>query len=154
MGHGNGVNDTNAESQMFVNFVNQKCFPQSWAMILLSRNYSLHYTVCTKSIIVEPNYVSHHPTSKHHCTRLGSEPILNSQISSLLTRDESLHIIFENSKRLNVISLNQPQGMSAKMAAKIVATSMPEYVSGCYGLGFESHSHPFLLAYSEANLSL
>jgi len=34
--------------------------------------------------------------------------------AALLARDESLRIKFEN-KRRDVISLNQPQGMSAKM---------------------------------------
>jgi len=45
-------------------------------------------------------------------------PNLNSQASS---RDESIHIIFEN-ERWNVISLNQPQGMSAKMAVNEIRT--------------------------------
>jgi len=31
---------------------------------------------------------------------------------------------------------------------------MPEYVSGWYGHGFESHSQPFLLTYPEVDLSL
>jgi len=40
------------------------------------------------------SYVSHHQTSKHQCTRLGSVPILNSQSKQSLARDESLHIKF------------------------------------------------------------
>jgi len=45
-------------------------------------------------------------------------------------RDESLHIKFEY--RWDVISLNQPLGMSAKIVANGIRThaSMPEYVSG------------------------
>jgi len=62
---------------------------------------------------------------------------------------------FENRRR-DVISLNQPRGMSAKMAAlkncRVHYASV--YVSGWCGHGFESHSQPFLLTYSEADLSL
>jgi len=64
------------------------------------------------------SYVSHHQTSKHQCTRLGSVPNLNSQASSPLARDKSLHIKFENRRR-DVISLNQPRGKSKKMSAKM-----------------------------------
>jgi len=44
------------------------------------------------------NYVSHHQTSKHQCTCLGSAPSLNSHAmqAALLAKDESLHINFED----------------------------------------------------------
>jgi len=54
------------------------------------------------------SYVSHHKTSKHQCTRFKQ--------AALFLRDKSFHIKFENRRR-DVISLNKPRGMSAKMAA-------------------------------------
>jgi len=42
--------------------------------------------------------VSHQPTSKHHRTRLGSVPNRTVKQSAVLTRDKSLHIIFERHK--------------------------------------------------------
>jgi len=56
------------------------------------------------------NYVTHHPTSKHQDTRLGSVPNLTVKKAALLAKEENLQIIFENRRR-NVISLNQPLGM-------------------------------------------
>jgi len=58
------------------------------------------------------SYMSHHETSKHQCTSLGSVPNLNSQANSPLTRDESFQMKYEN-RRSDVISLNQPRDMLA-----------------------------------------
>jgi len=44
--------------------------------------------------------------------------------------------------------------VKAVLRLRIAATSMPEYVSGWWGHGFESHSQPILLTYPEADLSL
>jgi len=35
---------------------------------------------------------------------------------------------------------------------RIAATSIPVYITGWYGQGFESHSQPFLLTSPEADL--
>jgi len=48
-------------------------------------------------------------------------PILIVKQAALFARDKSFHIKFENRRR-DVISLNQPQGMSAKMAANGIQT--------------------------------
>jgi len=54
--------------------------------------------------------------------RLGSVPNLNSdKQAALFARDESFRIKFEN-KRRNIISLNQPLVMLAKMAANGIRT--------------------------------
>jgi len=44
--------------------------------------------------------------------------------------------------------------VKAGLRLRISATSMPEYVSGWCGHGFELHSQPFLLKYLEADISL
>jgi len=75
------------------------------------------------------SYLSaHHKTCKHQCTRLGSVLNLNSQASS--------------------------PALKAVLRLRIAATSMPEYVSGCCRHGYEPLLQPFLLTYSEADLSL
>jgi len=61
-------------------------------------------------------YVSHHPTSKHQCTRFSSVPNLNSQANSPISVawKPPYHI---RKQKTDVISLNQPRGMLAKMPA-------------------------------------
>jgi len=44
--------------------------------------------------------------------------------------------------------------VKAVLRLRIAATSMPEYVFGWCGHGFETHSQPFLLTYPETDLSL
>jgi len=51
----------------------------------------------------------------------GRYPIETVKQAALLTRDERIHIKFEN-RRQDVISLNQPQGMWAKIAANGIRT--------------------------------
>jgi len=43
---------------------------------------------------------------------------------------------------------------SSTLRLGIFVTSMPEHVSGWRGHEFESHSQPFLLTYTQADLSL
>jgi len=60
----------------------------------------------------------------------------------------------------NTFCVNVPKSaqsselVKAVLRLRIVATSMPKYVSGWCGHGFVSHSQPFLLTYSEADLNL
>jgi len=69
------------------------------------------------------------PKTTCHITRQASinarasvrYPIQTVKQAALLARDESLQIKFENRRR-DVISLNQPGNMSAKMAANGIRT--------------------------------
>jgi len=62
------------------------------------------------------SYVSHHQQANIKARASVQYPILTVKQIALLERRESLHIKFEN-RRLIVVRLNQPQSMSAKMAA-------------------------------------
>jgi len=48
---------------------------------------------------------------------------------------------------------NLRPSLSPSSLLRIAATSIPVYVTGWYGLGFKSHSLPFLLTYPEADLT-
>jgi len=69
-----------------------------------------------KLYIVNPKAAYHITQQVNICASV-RYPIWTVKQATLLTRwDDSLHIIFENRRR-NVISLNQPRDISAKMAA-------------------------------------
>jgi len=107
-----------------------------------------NYSVCTGEA---ESYVSHHPTSKHQCTRLSLVSNLNSQASCLINNERKppYHIRKQKTER------HKLKCIKAVLRLRISATAMPEYMSGWWGHGFESqHSQPFLLTYPEANFSL
>jgi len=53
-----------------------------------------------------------------------------------------------------ILYANMLESIFAVLHLRIAATSMPGYVSGWCRHELESHSQPFLLTYSEADLSL
>jgi len=94
--------------------------------------------------------LSNHPTSEHQCITQPFNSQTNSHANSPFNERLSLHIINENRKQ-NVISYNQlgvyqQKGLRMGFEHMAAPTKDGLWIGWC-GLGFESHSQPFLLTY-------